>query len=491
MKAPLGHDYTPGGRRVQEMPSRLVKKGMGRYTCHMDNEERLGSYIEAIARATAGQSIPPTREFFEETARASGFGEGDLVWIEERRKALGKMTEGFLASECWEDALRVIEEARRLSPWDSRLALMQARALYGLSVEMRGDGGVSGDLAKRSARAAREAVQLDPSNRESYAFLASLKEGDAVRTEKLPAAKGGARTARAKSFAIVAVSGILAILIAILVIPQTKSRLPEADRGESVGTVGPSPSIPGTDPESAEDGAMEVPVAFGAGGHSLAWKTALSRLEEYDVAEPAWAYNLSGTLVSPDLALNEVSLRAEFIGTDGKTLFSRPIAALPEHLPTHYPGDRVAVRLLVYEKGTPPRIASVRLIPKLVQGAKRDAPTARPIEVTDDTGHAISSGLLVSLRSAELVGAPGMEYSYVTVVYENVGTRIFTRLRVRVDWRDAGGAQVASNYGWGFIQDDPPLLPGERGTLRIIGTLPPGKAKGSTFAVAVEEAGVE
>jgi len=452
----------------------------------MDDSEVIARYIEAAGRAAERGSVD--RATLEEAARGVGLDEAELALIEERRSGLVERGRGFLETGLFMDAAAAWREACDLSPWAPLPQRMLGEALLGrCRAAAAGNGGAAGEQTFSRAEAAlRRAIALEPGDRTSYALLAEL---EALRRLSKPAARPPSR--RKTVLVTILTLSLSAGLVALLILPA--ARIQDSGGTGGAGTVEVMPAAVTENPPASDSGGeRSIPVDALPGEHGLAWSSIRSILEAYDLAEPSWAYRLAASAMAGGTAFRQLSFSAEFLDASGSTLFTRRVEAIGDWQPVHYPGDRIPLSLLVYEKGLPPPIASVRLAPAFEETLRSAGPATAAslrVQVRDETGTALGAGLALAARRVELVSGLGSRYLYVDAVYENAGSRTMTRLKLRCEWLDAAGGTVAQASGWAFITDDPVLEPGARGVHGFILEGPADAVQPASVALTVEEAG--
>ncbi|HAP43815.1 MAG: hypothetical protein A2087_01085 [Spirochaetes bacterium GWD1_61_31] len=488
----------------------------------MDDETIIARYIEAAARIDAAGTID--RAGLEEVVRGAGLDEAALAVIEARRAAVAAMGQGYARQQLWHDAIAAWQEAADLSPWDGAPLLELAAAWLGLyqAGGTRRLGGATGsaqpqtssDCLGAAEHALRRAIQLQPGDAAPYRALATV---DKLRragppAEALPAGREGGpfgggfgRPARQRLMLLLVILALTALLVwLILGLTQRQAgRLADpgldspADQPSPDSTAPAAPTDQPADqpvrlPASDTDGRRDIPVETHPGDWQLTWSAIRSNLQFFDLAEPAWSYELAAAAVSGGTAFKQLACAIHFYAADGRLLFTKREAVVESHQPVHYPGDRVALSLLVYEKGLPPDIARVVVEPVYAEALAVSSPpvanSTMPVAWVDESGGAFGQGLELSLRRVSGPSTSGSAYLYVDLAYRNGGTRPIDKLKFRCEWLDVVGQVVDQDYVWGFIQQAPLLEPGRQGVCGFILNAASGTAAPASLRIIVEEA---
>lgn len=454
----------------------------------------LEDYIEKLIQV---QNREQDRAFSREELRriALDMGVSEEMWERIQDDVNDHIVRGagFLRYKNWTDAIEEFEQAEVFRPDDMEV-------LFGLAQSYAGRWSNTSAREDRDAALAyaEKCLELDPGHDPSLKMISQVREGKKVRERKM-------RAAPWMVLSLLLAVGIVVLLFFFNQRPEQSEKVTQVS--DPAVSSAPQTSVPAPDVKTKPPRAAEVVEDSSAGEgllNDLPMKLSANKRSEgltlypdrakYTRYDESYTLTIAADVVSKRIEIEELKLRLEFIGRDGKPVHIDEKEAWANWRPVVRPGDVIPFEYLDYVES--PDFPDIREIHVSVATVtKRPAPAeyepSKPVEVVWDRKPPNFDLQVRERLSTVRKGYLGREEDITHVLaleLVNSGRSAISGLTLRLEYPDGRGANLTSKKVIVNLDSYPRFKPGQRrvfGTHVPIKNAAPGDFKG--YKVFVQE----
>ncbi len=351
---------------------------------------------------------------------------------------------GFLNHGNWNDAIVEFENAHHLNPYNL-IALYYLAFCHKqryLVKKKRSD-------RERAIELAERCLQRDANHSPSYKLISDLK-----KKKRVPGT----------IFWVILIIGFLVILVIFL----SQRNQPEKITEDSPTQTTNNENTPRGVTEIEEEAEPDVPVVFVKNQKSEGLNFILSKSVVNDY-NSSYSYNLLGYLKLDKIEVDELKMKVQVIGKQGKVLISDFIEPAQSYWPPYRSGDLIAVDYLEYVKDQKaPTIEKVKLSVQTIVKAEAPANYEPSPKANYQWGYDRPPNYNVEIRERlkTISGSFNNDRMNFQLVLEaeNTGNTSINTLQIEIEWYDKHNELVLSKTAY-FCTSSKPAI--KRGQTRI------------------------
>jgi tetratricopeptide (TPR) repeat protein len=436
------------------------------------DKEALKKYIEKLL-SFENQKNFITESDLSEVAKELGLSDNDIKNIKLQADNHIKKGKGYLAHQCYDQAIDEYNQAYALSPLNIDVLKGLARSYLNRFNEKK-----QNEDKTLALKYANRGIDLFPDVGDFYDVIKALNK----KIDDYNYKNTNAKSKKLQKLAVLIIT-VMFIMSGIFIIYFNPKRGNNDAGQKTTDSYNTSISI-----KLAEPNEFDIPVVLKTDDKisNIKFVKDISLYNKYD---DSYSYTLKCEFFCPDVEVQKLTVKVSILDSAGNIVNSKFKDVISDSDESVYPGDSIPVGILIHEKVKPPVIkkaeVSIYFIKAIPTSGNYELKNELPVKW--ETGKNENLNITVYQRDSSVRGGFGTKYHFLTMRIKNTGMHPVKHLKIGAVWFDKSGKAIVSNYVYGVSNSLPQINTGVVRTCRIIGTFTKDMPDFSKFELSVVE----